>query len=55
MLNRLLLWDESQEKMKLVAELGDIVNEQQIQERLDELIPSFSSDFQQVPDLCSPK
>ncbi|MED3728378.1 NAD(P)/FAD-dependent oxidoreductase [Priestia filamentosa] len=40
-LNMLLSGDESLEKQQLVDELGN-VDEQQIQERLDELIPSFS-------------
>jgi hypothetical protein len=40
-LNMLLTGDESLEEKQLLAELGN-VDEQQIQERLDELMPSFS-------------
>ncbi|MEH7589165.1 FAD-dependent oxidoreductase [Priestia megaterium] len=44
MLNMLLMGDGSREEMQLLAELGNVA-EQQIQERLDELIPSFSLAF----------
>lgn len=45
-LNMLLTGDGSQEEKQLLAELGDI-DEQQIQGRLDELIPSFTLAFDQ--------
>lgn len=44
MLNMLLTGDGSLEEKQLLAELGN-VNEQQIQKKLDELIPSFSLAF----------
>lgn len=41
-LKMLLTGDESLEEKRLLAELGEVVDEQQIQARIDDLIPSFS-------------
>ncbi|MCY8235366.1 NAD(P)/FAD-dependent oxidoreductase [Priestia endophytica] len=53
MLSLLITGDESLEEKQLLAELGE-VDETQVQERLDELTPSFTLAFnEEVPDLFS--